>query len=315
MGTPMESISTFDIVVRNGSACNAGADVVTTMARSRIAVCEAILIATLLGCATHRPFAKENAALPAPVSVPAATDATSKVQTAVYLAAPELPTQPTAVLADESVSAHAIAPLEPASTVSGPAELPAPAAPENICRLDMSTALALVAGQNPQVGYARWRIREAYANLEQAHSLWLPSIQAGVSYHHNEGALQDSGGAILDVSRSSLQAGLGAGAVGAGTTPMPGIVAQFQLVDAIFQPAIAQRNAWRKNTLATLFSTTSSSKPRLPIKSYSERTSFAPWQWKQLPAPGAGSVNDKLCRRRARHSCGCGSLAGGTGAS
>ena len=37
---------------------------------------------------------------------------------------------------------------------------------------------------------------------------------------------------------------MGAGAVGAGTTPQPGIVAQFQLVDAIFQPAIAQRNAW-----------------------------------------------------------------------
>ena len=29
----------------------------------------------------------------------------------------------------------------------------------------------------------------------------------GVSYHRNEGNLQDSAGAILDVSRSSLQAG------------------------------------------------------------------------------------------------------------
>lgn len=108
----------------------------------------------------------------------------------------------------------------------------------------MSTALALVAGHNPQVGYARWRIREAYANLDQARVLWLPSIQAGSSYHHHEGTLQDSNGNILEVSRSSLETGLGAGAVGAGTTPQPGIVAQFQLVDAIFQPAIAQRTAW-----------------------------------------------------------------------
>ncbi len=109
------------------------------------------------------------------------------------------------------------------------------------CRIDMSTALALVAGQNPQVGFARWRIREAYANLQAARVLWLPSIQGGTSYHHNEGNLQDSSGAILDVDRSSLQAGLGAGAVGAGTTPQPGLVAQFHLVDAIFQPKIAER--------------------------------------------------------------------------
>ena len=107
----------------------------------------------------------------------------------------------------------------------------------------MSTALALVAGQNPQVGYARWRIREAYADLEGAQSLWLPSIQAGASFYHHEGALQDAPGNISDVSRSSLQTGLGAGAVGTSTTPYPGIVAKFHVVDAIFQPAIAQRSA------------------------------------------------------------------------
>ena len=127
-----------------------------------------------------------------------------------------------------------------------PETLPVPDEPgtENVCRLDMSTALALVAGQNPQVGFARWRIREAYANVEQAKVLWLPSIQPGVSYHHHEGTLQGVEGEILDVSRSSLQSGLGAGAVAAGTTPVPGIVAQFQMVDAIFQPAITQRTAW-----------------------------------------------------------------------
>jgi outer membrane protein TolC len=54
--------------------------------------------------------------------------------------------------------------------------------------------------------------------------------------------LQDSGGAILEVSRSSLQTGFGAGAVGAGTTPQPGLIAQFHMIDAIFQPKIAERN-------------------------------------------------------------------------
>lgn len=124
------------------------------------------------------------------------------------------------------------------------ADPPSPQSSPEPCRIDMSTALSLVAGQNPQVNIARWRIREAYANLQSARVLWLPSIQAGASYHHNEGNLQDSNGAILDVQRSSVQAGLGAGAVGAGTTPQPGLVAQFHLVDAIFQPKMAERTAW-----------------------------------------------------------------------
>jgi outer membrane protein TolC len=123
-------------------------------------------------------------------------------------------------------------------------EIPALNTAESVQPLDMSTALALVAGKNPQVAYSQSRIREAYANLQAANVLWLPTIQTGVSYHHHEGTLQDSTGAILDVSRSSLQAGLGAGAVGAGTTTQPGIVAQFHLVDALFQPKIAERNVW-----------------------------------------------------------------------
>lgn len=74
--------------------------------------------------------------------------------------------------------------------------------------------------------------------------LWVPTIQSGASYNHPEGNLQDSEGNILDVSRSSLQAGPGAGAVGADTTMQPGIFAQFRLVDALFQSTIAERNVW-----------------------------------------------------------------------
>ncbi|HEX5471822.1 MAG TPA: TolC family protein [Lacipirellulaceae bacterium] len=133
----------------------------------------------------------------------------------------------------------------PAYQTEFPVDKPLTTAPEAPpCRMDMSTALALVAGQNPKVGFARSRIREAYANVQAARVLWLPSIQAGASYHHNEGNLQDSNGAILNVNRSSLQAGLGAGAVGAGTTTEPGLFAQFHVVDAIFQPKIAERTAW-----------------------------------------------------------------------
>ena len=107
--------------------------------------------------------------------------------------------------------------------------------------LDLATALQLVGGQNPQVAFAYQRIVEATADRDAAEALWLPSIRAGVSYHRHEGNLQASNGAIADISRSSLQAGLGARAVGAGTTPVPGVSVEFHLSDAVFQPRVAER--------------------------------------------------------------------------
>ncbi len=109
-------------------------------------------------------------------------------------------------------------------------------------KLDMSTALQLVAGQNPQVAFAHQRIAEAAARLEAAEALWLPSIRAGISLNRHEGTLQNSNGQIVDISRTSLQGGFGAGAVGAGTNPIPGLLAEFHLSDAVFAPRIAERN-------------------------------------------------------------------------
>lgn len=110
--------------------------------------------------------------------------------------------------------------------------------------LNLPSALSMVGRDHPAVGFAQWKIQEAYANLEQAEILWLPNIQTGFSFHRHDGNYQASNGDIVDVNRSSFQYGLGAGATGAGTTPNPGIRAQFHLADAIFQPDIAQKNAW-----------------------------------------------------------------------
>tara|TARA_R110002049_G_scaffold4601_5_gene32427 strand:+ start:613634 stop:615331 length:1698 start_codon:yes stop_codon:yes gene_type:complete len=117
--------------------------------------------------------------------------------------------------------------------------------------IDYETALAMVGGRHPVVGFAQARVREAYAELTQAKAMWLPTIRAGVTYHRHDGNLQASGGAINDVDRSSLQAGLGAGAVGAGTTPRPGVVAEFKLSDAIFRPRVAQRTVWARQHAQT----------------------------------------------------------------
>lgn len=139
--------------------------------------------------------------------------------------------------------------VESVAGISEPAALP-PADDADFLdpqKLDMSTALQLVAGQNPQVAFAHQRIAEAAARLEAAEALWLPSIRAGVSLNRHEGNLQNSNGQIVDVSRTSLQGGFGAGAVGAGTNPLPGLSAEFHLSDAVFASRIAERNLEARN--------------------------------------------------------------------
>ncbi len=136
----------------------------------------------------------------------------------------------------------------PASRTSSADDVPID--PRGEYAVDLATILALVAGENPQVQFAQWRIQEAYARLDGAEVLWLPSIQAGVSYHRHDGTLQASDGTVIDVNRSSFQGGLGAGAVGAGSLSNPGLVARFHTTDAIFAPRIAERTAWARSHAA-----------------------------------------------------------------
>jgi outer membrane protein TolC len=105
--------------------------------------------------------------------------------------------------------------------------------------IDLSTALQLAAGENPQVAFARERIQEAVARRQAADSLWIPSLRAGANYNKHEGRIQDVAGNIIETSRNSAYAGFGAAAVGAGSPAVPGVVMNFHLRDAIFQPRIA----------------------------------------------------------------------------
>ncbi|MFN9509975.1 MAG: TolC family protein, partial [Planctomycetota bacterium] len=76
------------------------------------------------------------------------------------------------------------------------------------------------------VQQAMWRVYEAQAKQQRAAAMWLPSIQAGLNYHRHDGNYQAIDGSIVDISNNSMQAGLGAGAIAAGTTTRPGLVAQ-----------------------------------------------------------------------------------------
>jgi outer membrane protein TolC len=93
------------------------------------------------------------------------------------------------------------------------------------------------------VGFARWRVQEAYAQLSQAKVLWLPSLRAGFGFHRHDGNYQASSGEIVDVNRNSFNYGLGVGTVGAGTMLRPGILTEFHLADAIFLPKVAKTTA------------------------------------------------------------------------
>jgi len=109
--------------------------------------------------------------------------------------------------------------------------------------IDLTTALMMTTGNNPQIAFAKARIEEALAQLDRANALKLPSLRAGVNYNKHEGRIQDVAGTVIETSRGSFYSGLGADAVGAGSPAVPGIVSQFHFADAIFQPRIAQRAA------------------------------------------------------------------------
>lgn len=123
------------------------------------------------------------------------------------------------------------------SVKSGAVEVEAAA---GISRLDLSTALSLAAGRSAQAAFAKARVEEAYGQLDRAKALKLPSLRAGLNYNKHEGRIQDVAGSVIETSRGSVYGGLGAGAVGAGSPAVPGVVAQFHVADAIFQPRIAE---------------------------------------------------------------------------
>lgn len=109
--------------------------------------------------------------------------------------------------------------------------------------LNLGSVIALADSQNPNVLLARERINEAYALVERAEVLWVPSLRAGFNFNHHDGNVQNVAGQIQNLSKSSWYGGLGAYGVGSNSPVFPGLVAQFHLTDAIFQPRIAKHQA------------------------------------------------------------------------
>lgn len=108
--------------------------------------------------------------------------------------------------------------------------------------IDLATALKLGNARNFQVALAKERVSQAAAELKQKEYLLIPTLSVGASWHHSEGRLQESGGRIREVSRSSAFFGGGAGAVGAGPIMQPGLNVTANLADIYFAPLAARQN-------------------------------------------------------------------------
>ncbi|MBY0525274.1 MAG: TolC family protein, partial [Gemmataceae bacterium] len=109
--------------------------------------------------------------------------------------------------------------LEGSAPVLAPSILNDAASP-----IDLASALELAGVENPEILIARQRVVEAVALRQLAAAQILPTLNLGTNFDNHNGPLQRANGSILEVNRSALYVGLGAGAVGAGTVNIPGLV-------------------------------------------------------------------------------------------
>jgi outer membrane protein TolC len=100
--------------------------------------------------------------------------------------------------------------------------------------IDLATALRLAGVQNPEILLARERVEEALAQRQLAAVQILPNLNTGTNFDNHTGPLQRSTGVIQKVNRGSLYLGLGAGAVGAGTVTIPGLVLSGNVSEGAF---------------------------------------------------------------------------------
>ncbi len=120
----------------------------------------------------------------------------------------------------------------------------------NAMLVEFHDVLMTASGRNPQVNFANERIREAFAQYQQAELMWLPSLRGGMNYHYHDGKVLNARGEILDVTRNSLYGGMASRVVGGGAVGVPGVWMQFHLADAVYQPQIAEQTTTARRSAA-----------------------------------------------------------------
>jgi len=109
--------------------------------------------------------------------------------------------------------------------------------------IDLASALRLAGVQNLDLVVARQRVELAVADQQLAAAQILPSVNIGTNYDNHTGTLQQASGNILAVNRSALYAGAGAGAVAAGTVPIPGLQYNLNISESIYKYLVTRKRA------------------------------------------------------------------------
>src|SRR5262249_40590092 len=97
-----------------------------------------------------------------------------------------------------------------------------------LCFVDLPAVLKLAETPNVTVSIFQERVNQAYARLQQAKVLWLPSLSTGPAYQRHDGLLQNSNGQILKTNNWNFFYGGGA-------------ALQWDSGEAIFAPLVARR--------------------------------------------------------------------------
>ena len=100
------------------------------------------------------------------------------------------------------------APAVPPGT-AGPTLPPGAAPRQTSYPIDLTTALRLADANNPTVGFARARVREAVAQFDRARVAWVPTLSMGPTFFYHEGVDQNRRGDIFTVSRGYYTLGIG----------------------------------------------------------------------------------------------------------
>jgi outer membrane protein TolC len=94
--------------------------------------------------------------------------------------------------------------------------------------IDLPTALRLADANNPTVGVARARVREAIAHFDRVRVAWVPTLTFGPSFFYHSGIDQNRRGDVFTVSRGYYALGIG-----------PSL--RVDLSDALYLPLVARQ--------------------------------------------------------------------------
>jgi outer membrane protein TolC len=113
-----------------------------------------------------------------------------------------------AISPDRGGSTTGVSQLPAPRPMTDPAvPLSTPAADAPTLPIGLDTVFHLAQDQNAQVGIARAKVRQAYAEKDVASLKWLPDVYVGTAWYRHEGGIQNEDGTLTHSSTGAMFAG------------------------------------------------------------------------------------------------------------